>query len=90
MLVGSVSVGARLEQDRQAREVALAEEHAQAVLAELALAEQRVAIAVRPELAGRVVQVEDMQPLEPDCAIEVLDHRGQRARLAHLVPRREQ
>src|SRR5690242_3431539 len=90
MLVGSVSVGTRLEQDRQAREAALAQEHAQPALAELALAEQCVAIAVRTKLGRRVVQVEHTEPLEPDLAIEFVDHRSELAPLADLVARRQQ
>src|SRR5256885_15626004 len=88
--VGTVPVGPRLEQHRKLREAPLSEEHAQSVLAELTLAEDRVTVAVRAERGRRVVQVERPQAGEPDFPIELVDHRPERDRLADLVPRREE
>src|SRR5207247_785002 len=90
-LVGAVAVRARhVEQHRQVLEPLLAEEHPQAILAELALTEVRVAVAVRPERGHRVVEVKRLQALEFDVAVEFVEDVGERIRLAHLIPRRVQ
>src|SRR5437764_358597 len=61
--VGAMAVRARhLEQRREALEPRVREEDAE-LLADQALADVRVPVAVRPERRGRVVHVEDAEPV---------------------------
>ena len=73
-----------LEQRGQALEGGMAEEDAEP-LAELALEDVRVPVAVRPERRLRVVQVQAAQPVEADVAVELLDERVERVPVGHVV-----
>ena len=59
-------------------------------LADLAVAEVHVAVAVRAERVHRVVAVQRAEPVEPDDAVELVQHLGQVVRGADVVARGEQ
>src|SRR5439155_24526387 len=68
----------------------LAEEGPDPLLAELALAEVGVAVAVGAERHLGVVQVQAAKALEAELAVARVDDGGERLRLAHLVARGQQ
>ena len=79
-----------LEHVRHALEARLGQERGHPALADLAVAEVHVAVAVRAERVHRVVAVQRAEPVEPDDAVELVEHLGQVVRGADVVARGEQ
>jgi len=78
-----------LEQCGQALQLRVPEEDRQLV-ADQAVADVVVPVAVRAERRLRVVHVQATQTVEPDLAVELLDHGVQLGRLRHVVAGGEQ
>ena len=85
--VRSVAVRARdLEDRRQPLQLRVAEENAHAC-GDLALAEVRVAVAVRAERRRGVVHVQRPQPVEADPLLDLVDAGVQRRAVRHVDAR---
>src|SRR6185503_11529939 len=83
--VDAVPVGARhLEHRREALEGLVREEDAELVPDE-ALADVRVAVAVRAEPRQRVVHVQHAEPVEPDPVVDLLDEPIELVPVGHVV-----
>src|SRR5689334_2453398 len=88
--VGSVSVAAGdLEQRRQLLQLRMSEEDAE-LLADHALADVVVPVAVGAERRLRVVHVQRAQPVEPDLAIQIAEQGVQRLAVGDVVARHPQ
>ncbi len=74
--VGAVASAGHLEDEWELRESRLMEDGAKALLADLALADVGVTVAVGAEAGHRVVAVDDLDPLQADDLIQLV----QRAR----------
>src|SRR4051812_41637672 len=79
-----------LEHAGEALEAGLRQERRAAVAADLAVAQVGVPVPVRAERRHGVVDVERPQPVEPDEAVELVEHLTERLRAAHVVAGREQ
>ena len=79
-----------LEDARQTVEARLGQKRRAALHAQLALAERGVAVAVRAERGDRVVDVQRAQPVEPDHAVELVEHLAQALGGADVVAAGEQ
>ena len=67
-----------LEHARQALEARLGQERGDALAADLAVAEVGVAVAVGAQRRRRVVDVQRAEPVEPDDAVELVEHARER------------
>ena len=86
---GTAVVAPGLEHARQLLEARLGEEHGAALVAELALAHDRVPVAVGSERDHRIVDVQRSEALEPDDAVELVEHLVERsARCGRRSPMR--
>src|ERR1700733_7095986 len=79
-----------LEYAGQLVEPGFGDEHRTTLLAELALAHDRVPVAIGAEGHGGVVDVEGAEPVTPDPSGEFVDHLVQRVARPHVVARGEQ
>src|ERR1700733_7966934 len=82
-------VASRLEYAGQLLEARLGNERRAPLLAELALAHDRVPVAVGSEPDGRIVDVQGAQPLAPNRPVELVDYLGEALTGSDVVPRGE-
>src|SRR3984885_9057727 len=82
-------VASRLEYAGQLLEARLGNEHRAPLLAELALAHDRVPVAFGSEPDGRIVDVQGAEPLAPNRAVELVDDLGEALTGSDVVPRGE-
>ena len=75
-----------LEHRRQPLQPRVGEEHAE-LLAELALEDVRVPVAVRAERGGGVVDVQRAQPVEADRGVDLVEAGVERGRVGHVDAR---
>src|SRR5205823_8462556 len=82
--VRAAVLGARgLEHGRQPFQARTGQEHAE-LLAELALEDVRVPVAVRAERGGGVVDVQRAKPVEADPGVELVEARVELGRVGHV------
>src|SRR6516165_3124780 len=84
--VGPVAVGAGLEERGKPLQAPVREKDAELGL-ELALADDRVPVAVRPERRGSVVDVERTKPIEPDALVQLVEQLVHDLALRHVDSR---